>query len=57
MISAVHHTKRGLGADQRLAEAMSEAAVSITITVLTDVLSFAVGLITDFLAVQVSALT
>uniref|UniRef100_A0A915HSA6 SSD domain-containing protein n=1 Tax=Romanomermis culicivorax TaxID=13658 RepID=A0A915HSA6_ROMCU len=53
MISAVHHTKRHLSAQERLSEAMSEAAVSITITVLTDILSFATGLITDFYSVIV----
>lgn len=52
MISAVHHTKRTLTAQQRIAEAMSEAAVSILITVLTDILSFGVGIFTDFIAVQ-----
>lgn len=52
MISAVHHTKRTLSATERVAEAMSESAMSITITVLTDVLSFAVGIPTDFMAVQ-----
>uniref|UniRef100_A0A915K0D5 SSD domain-containing protein n=1 Tax=Romanomermis culicivorax TaxID=13658 RepID=A0A915K0D5_ROMCU len=56
MISAIHHTKRTLPAKQRLAEAMSEAAVSITITVLTDILSFAVGLFTDFISVQTFSL-
>jgi len=56
MISAVHHTRADLPSADRLAEAMSEAAVSITITVLTDLLSFGVGLVTDFRAVQAFSL-
>lgn len=56
MISAIHHTNRKWSAKERVSEAMSESAVSITITVLTDILSFAVGLFTDFVAVQLFSL-
>lgn len=52
MIAALDNTKRTLPVEERIAEAMSESAVSITITVLTDVLSFACGVLTDFVAVQ-----
>lgn len=56
MISATQRTKSQLCHNDRLAEAMREAAVSILITVLTDVLSFASGLVTDFRAVQAFSL-
>lgn len=52
MISAVHQTKRTLTTTERVSEAMSESAMSITLTVLTDILSFACGIPTDFKAVQ-----
>ncbi|KHJ48435.1 patched family protein, partial [Trichuris suis] len=56
MLSALSHTKESLPVEERIPEAMAEAAVSITITVLTDVISFAVGYLTDFLAVQLFCL-
>uniref|UniRef100_A0A915IC75 SSD domain-containing protein n=1 Tax=Romanomermis culicivorax TaxID=13658 RepID=A0A915IC75_ROMCU len=49
----VQPTGRDSALHDRLQEAMGDAAVSITITVLIDVLSFGVGLATDFLAVQI----
>jgi len=58
MVSAAHQTGAGTGegARERLARAMADAAVSITITVLTDILSFGIGLATDFLVVQMFSL-
>lgn len=53
MIAALDNTKRTLPVRERISEAMAEAAVSITITVLTDIFSFAFGVLTDFLAVQI----
>lgn len=56
MISAVRHTSRTLSVEERMAEGMSEAAVSITITVLTDILSFATGLAANIPAVIIFCL-
>lgn len=53
MIAALDNTKRTLPVRERISEAMAEAAVSITITVLTDIFSFSFGILTDFLAVQI----
>ncbi|XP_003377905.1 putative patched domain-containing protein 3 [Trichinella spiralis] len=50
------HTQPSIAAESRIPDAMAEAAVSITITVLTDVISFAVGYLTDFPAVQLFCL-
>ncbi|VDP32387.1 unnamed protein product [Soboliphyme baturini] len=52
MVSALFHTSRSLPVEDRISEALGDAAVSITITVLTDILSFGVGYFTDFPAVQ-----
>ncbi|CDW56391.1 patched family protein [Trichuris trichiura] len=52
MVSSLFHTRRTAPVVERIAEAMSDAAVSITITVLTDILSFGVGYFTSFPAVQ-----
>ncbi|KRX20877.1 Patched domain-containing protein 3 [Trichinella nelsoni] len=52
MTSSLFHTKRSAPVAERISEAMGDAAVSITITVLTDVLSFGVGYFTSFPAVQ-----
>ncbi|XP_003368021.1 patched-related protein 9, partial [Trichinella spiralis] len=43
MLSAMSHTQPSIAAESRIPDAMAEAAVSITITVLTDVISFAVA--------------
>ncbi|OUC45163.1 hypothetical protein D917_08615, partial [Trichinella nativa] len=56
MLSAMSHTQPSIAAESRIPDAMAEAAVSITITVLTDVISFAVGYLTDFPAVQLFCL-
>ncbi|OUC45855.1 patched family protein [Trichinella nativa] len=56
MLSAMSHTQPSMAAESRIPDAMAEAAVSITITVLTDVISFAVGYLTDFPAVQLFCL-
>uniref|UniRef100_A0A915KRX7 SSD domain-containing protein n=1 Tax=Romanomermis culicivorax TaxID=13658 RepID=A0A915KRX7_ROMCU len=56
MISAVRHTSRTLSVEERIAEGMCEAAVSITVTVLTDVLSFATGLAANIPAVIIFSL-
>ncbi|CDW59806.1 Patched domain containing protein, partial [Trichuris trichiura] len=42
-----------LSVEDRIGDAMSEAAASITITVLTDVFSIALGILTNILAVQI----
>jgi len=56
MIAAVRHTSRTVSVEQRMGEAMSEAAVSITVTVLTDLLSFATGLAANIPAVIIFSL-
>ncbi|KFD52451.1 patched family protein [Trichuris suis] len=53
MISAVRRTSPQKSVEDRIGDAMSEAAVSITITVLTDVFSFALGILTNIPAVQI----
>ncbi|VDP18873.1 unnamed protein product [Soboliphyme baturini] len=52
MISAFVQTNQCSSVQRRIEEAMSESAVSITITVLTDVISFGIGYFTSFPAVQ-----
>ena len=47
-----NRTDRTETTSKRLAHTLSHAAVAITITSLTDVLSFAVGCITTIVAVQ-----
>ncbi|KRX99823.1 Patched domain-containing protein 3 [Trichinella pseudospiralis] len=56
MISALASIDRKTKTEDRVAEAMSEASVSIFLTVATDALSFAVGYITNFPAVQLFCL-
>ncbi|VDN07511.1 unnamed protein product [Thelazia callipaeda] len=53
MVSAVRHTNRAFSAPKRIGEAMSDAAISILITSLTDAFSFGVGAITSIPAVQI----
>lgn len=53
MISAIRHTSNRLPVEERIGQAMAEAGVSITITVLTDVFSFALGILTNIPAVQI----
>ncbi|XP_051857565.1 patched domain-containing protein 3 [Antechinus flavipes] len=52
MISAWQKTKSIHSIEQRLADTYAEAAVSITITTLTDVLAFYIGIMTPFKSVQ-----
>ncbi|XP_036442146.1 patched domain-containing protein 3-like [Colossoma macropomum] len=52
MISCWQKTKVKDQVEERLAETYKEAAVSITITTLTDVLAFYIGLMTPFRSVQ-----
>lgn len=52
MISCWQKTGVDIEVEDRLAETYKEAAVSITITTLTDVLSFYIGLLTPFRSVQ-----
>ncbi|XP_056375358.1 patched domain-containing protein 3 isoform X2 [Hyla sarda] len=52
MISSWQQTKVKNKVEERMAETYSEAAVSITITTLTDVLSFYIGILTSFRSVQ-----
>lgn len=53
MVASLKRTDRNLPYEQRIAECMSDAAVSILITALTDALSFGVGTITTIPAVQI----
>ncbi|CDW53254.1 patched family protein [Trichuris trichiura] len=53
MIAALAAADRNLSVEDRIVEAISEASVSIFLTVATDALSFGVGCITDFPAVQI----
>ena len=46
MVSALRHTNRTHSVPRRIGECMSDAAISIFITSLTDAFSFAVGAIT-----------
>ncbi|GMS98574.1 hypothetical protein PENTCL1PPCAC_20749 [Pristionchus entomophagus] len=53
MVAAVRRTSRTLPYEERMAECMAEAAVSILITALTDAFSFGVGAITTIPAVMI----
>ncbi|KAG2458698.1 PTHD3 protein, partial [Polypterus senegalus] len=52
MIACWQQTKVQDSVEDRLAETYKEAAVSITITTLTDVLAFYIGIMTPFRSVQ-----
>ncbi|KAM4027413.1 patched domain-containing protein 3-like [Anomaloglossus baeobatrachus] len=52
MISSWQQTKVNNKVEERMAETYAEAAVSITITTLTDVLAFYIGILTSFQSVQ-----
>ncbi|XP_043823448.1 patched domain-containing protein 3 [Dromiciops gliroides] len=52
MVSAWQRTKLIHSVEERLADTYAEAAVSITITTLTDVLAFYIGTMTSFKSVQ-----
>lgn len=52
MISSWQQTKVKDKVEERMAETYAEAAVSITITTLTDVLAFYIGILTSFRSVQ-----
>ncbi|XP_073533664.1 patched domain-containing protein 3-like [Phyllobates terribilis] len=52
MISSWQQTKVKDKVEERMAETYAEAAVSITITTLTDVLAFYIGILTSFESVQ-----
>lgn len=49
MVAAVRHTNRAYSVPKRIAECMSDAAISILITSLTDAFSFGVGAITTYI--------
>lgn len=53
MLAAWRRTSPKWGVDRRMAETMSEAAVSITITSLTDMISFWIGIISPFPSVKI----
>lgn len=53
MVAAIRRTNRAFTVSQRIGEAMSDAAISMCITSLTDALSFGVGAITTIPAVQI----
>uniref|UniRef100_A0A915PT93 SSD domain-containing protein n=1 Tax=Setaria digitata TaxID=48799 RepID=A0A915PT93_9BILA len=53
MVAAVRHTNRAYPVPKRIGESMSDAAISILITSLTDAFSFGVGAITCIPAVQI----
>uniref|UniRef100_A0A8R1DT56 SSD domain-containing protein n=1 Tax=Caenorhabditis japonica TaxID=281687 RepID=A0A8R1DT56_CAEJA len=53
MVASLKRTDRNLKYDERVAECMADAAVSILITAMTDALSFGVGTITTIPAVQI----
>ncbi|CAJ0572370.1 unnamed protein product, partial [Mesorhabditis spiculigera] len=53
MVACVRRTNRAWSVERRIGECMSDAAVSITITALTDAFSFGVGTITTIPAVQI----
>ncbi|XP_020845999.1 patched domain-containing protein 3 [Phascolarctos cinereus] len=52
MVSAWQQTKLIHNIEERLADTYAEAAVSITVTTLTDVLAFYIGIMTSFKSVQ-----
>jgi hypothetical protein len=53
MVAAVRRTNRTDAPEKRIGECMSDAAISMFITSLTDTLSFGVGTITTIPAVQI----
>lgn len=53
MVAAVRRTNRTDAPEKRIGECMSDAAISMFITSLTDTLSFGVGAITTIPAVQI----
>lgn len=53
MVAAVRRTNRTESPEKRIGECMSDAAISMFITSLTDAFSFGVGTITSIPAVQV----
>lgn len=55
-IAAVRRTNRAHSISHRVGEAMSECAISIFITSLTDAFSFGIGCITTIPAVQIFCL-
>ncbi|XP_053569875.1 patched domain-containing protein 3 [Bombina bombina] len=52
MISNWQHTKVKSKVEERMADTYAEAAVSVTITTLTDVLAFYIGIMTSFQSVK-----
>jgi predicted RND superfamily exporter protein len=52
LLSAWRNTPRTRSLPDRMSETFSDAAVSITVTSLTDVISFGVGCLTTFPSVQ-----
>lgn len=53
MLAAWRRTRIQDSVSERLAQTYSEAAVSITITSLTDMISFYIGVLTPFPSVQI----
>ncbi|KAI1723441.1 patched family domain-containing protein [Ditylenchus destructor] len=53
MVAAIRRTNRAFSVGRRMGEAMSDAAISMMITALTDAFSFGVGAITTIPAVQI----
>uniref|UniRef100_A0A7E4VFC0 SSD domain-containing protein n=1 Tax=Panagrellus redivivus TaxID=6233 RepID=A0A7E4VFC0_PANRE len=53
MVASIRRTNRALPTDIRIGECMSDAAISMFITSLTDAFSFGVGTITSIPAVQI----
>lgn len=53
MIAAIRRTNRAIKVNERVGKAMSDAAVSMFITSLTDIFSFGIGCITTIPAVQI----
>lgn len=53
MLAAWRRTSPKMSVEKRMAETMSEAAVSITITSLTDMISFWIGIISPFPSVKI----
>lgn len=53
MVAAIRRTNRAHSVSRRVGEAISDAAISMVITSLTDAFSFGVGAITSIPAVQI----
>lgn len=53
MLAAWRQTSSKLSVPERMGRTMSEAAVSITITSLTSMISFFIGVISDFASVRI----